>query len=70
VLELMPVTRDCPQATIALLISQANTHRSAADIKVLRRCGNRAVKLAEDGLKQPTAVTSKVVSAETIKARC
>ena len=52
VLELMPVTRDCPQATIALLISQANTHRSAADIKVLRRCGNRAVKLAEDGLKQ------------------
>jgi len=68
VLELMPVTRDCPQATIALLISQANTHRSAADIKVLRRCGNRAVKLAEDGLKQPTAVTSKVVSAETIKA--
>jgi hypothetical protein len=68
VLELMPVTRDCPQATIALLISQANTHRSAADIKVLRRCGNRALKLAEDGLKQPTAVTSKVVSAETIKA--
>ena len=70
VLELMPVTQGCPQATIALLTSQANTHRSTADINVLRRCGNRAVKLAEDGLKQPTAVTSKVVSAETIKARC
>ena len=68
VLELMPVTPDCPQATIALLTSKANTHRSTSDIKVLRRCGNRAVKLAEAGLKQPTAVNSKVVSAETIKA--
>ena len=62
VLELMPVTPDCPQATIALLTSKANTHRSTSDIKVLRRCGNRAVKLAEAGLKQPTAVNSKVVS--------
>jgi hypothetical protein len=52
VLELMPVTPDCPQATIALLMSQASTHRSAADIKVLRRCGAAAVKLAEAGLKQ------------------
>ena len=69
VLELMPVTPGCPQAIIALLMSQANTHRSAApDIKVLRRCGKRAVKLAEAGLKQPTSATSKVVSAETIKA--
>ena len=68
VLELMPVTRDCPQATIALLMSHASTHRSAADIKVLRRCGAQAVKIAEDGLKQPTSATSKVVSAETIKA--
>ena len=68
VLELMPVTRDCPQATIALLMSQASTHRSAADIRVLRRCGNRAVQLAEAGLKQPTSAISKVVSAETIKA--
>jgi hypothetical protein len=53
VLELMPVTRDCPQATIALLMSHASTHRSAADIKVLRRCGAQAVKIAEAGLKQP-----------------
>ena len=68
VLELMPVTLACPQATIALLTSQANTHRSAADINVLRRCGNRAVKFAEAGLTQPTSATSKVVSAETIKA--
>ena len=68
VLELMPVTPDCPQTTIALLMSQASTHRSAADIKVLRRCGNRAVQLAEAGLKQPTSATSKVVSSETIKA--
>ena len=68
VLELMPVTLACPQATIALLTSKANTHRSAADINVLRRCGNRAVKFAEAGLKQPTSATSKVVSAETIKA--
>ena len=68
VLELMPVTPGCPQATIALLMSQASTHRSTSDIKVLRRCGNRAVKLAEDGLKQPTSATSKVVPAETIKA--
>ncbi len=68
VLELMPVTPDCPQATIALLTSKADTHRSTSDIKVLRRCGNRAVKLAEDGLKQPTSATSKVVSAEAIKA--
>jgi hypothetical protein len=68
VLELMPVTPDCPQATIALLTSKADTHRSTSDIKVLRRCGNRAVKLAENGLKQPTSATSKVVSAETIKA--
>ena len=68
VLELMPVTPDCPQATIALLMSHASTHRSAADIKVLRRCGNRAVQLAEAGLKQPTSATSKVVPAETIKA--
>jgi hypothetical protein len=37
VLELMPVTPDCPQATIALLTSKANTHRSTSDIKVLRR---------------------------------
>ena len=44
VLRLMPVTPDCPQATIALLMSHASTHRSAADIKVLRRCGNLAVK--------------------------
>jgi hypothetical protein len=43
----MPVTPDCPQATIALLMSQASTHRSAADMKVLRRCGAAAVKLAE-----------------------
>jgi len=68
VLELMPVTPDCPQAIIALLMSQASTHRSAADIRVLRRCGNRAVQLSEDGLKQPTSATSKVVSAETMKA--
>jgi hypothetical protein len=68
VLELMPVTPDCPQATIALLMSQASTHRSAADIKVLRRCGHRAVQLAEAGLKQPTSATSKVVPAETIMA--
>jgi len=68
VLELMPVTPDCPQATIALLMSQASTHRSAADMKVLRRCGAAAVKLAEAGLKQPTSATSKVVPAETIKA--
>jgi hypothetical protein len=68
VLRLMPVTPDCPQATIALLMSQASTHRSAADIRVLRRCGNRAVQLAEAGLKQPTSAISKVVSAETIKA--
>ena len=68
VLELMPVTPDCPQAIIALLMSQASTHRSAADIRVLRRCGNRAVQLAEAGLKQPTSAMSKVVSAETIKA--
>ena len=68
VLELMPVTPGCPQATIALLMSQASTHRSTSDIKVLRRCGNRAVQLAEAGLKQPTSATSKVVSAETIKA--
>eukprot|EP00900_Chrysochromulina_parva_P016134 jgi/Chrpa1/24521/Chrysochromulina_OHIO_Genome00024863-RA len=68
VLELMPLTPDCPQATIALLTSKADTHRSTSDIKVLRRCGNRAVKLAEDGLKQPTSATSKVVPAETIKA--
>jgi hypothetical protein len=68
VLELMPVTPDCPQATIAFLTSKADTHRSTSDIKVLRRCGNRAVKLAEDGLKQPTSATSKVVPAETIKA--
>ena len=64
----MPVTPDCPQAIIALLMSQASTHRSAADIRVLRRCGNRAVQLSEDGLKQPTSATSKVVSAETMKA--
>ncbi len=68
VLELMPVTPSCPQATIALLMSKASTHRSAADINVLRRCGNRAVQLAEAGLKQPTSATSKVVSAETIQA--
>jgi hypothetical protein len=69
VLELMPVTPGCPQATIALLTSKASTHRSAADIKVLLRCGNRgAVQLAEDGLKQPTSATSKVVPAATIKA--
>ena len=68
VLELMPVTPGCPQATIALLTSQASTHRSAADIKVLRRCGNRAVQLAEAGLKQPTSATSKVVPAATMKA--
>jgi hypothetical protein len=68
VLELIPVTPDCPQVTIALLMSQASTHRSAADIRVLRRCGNRAVQLAEAGLKQPTSAMSKVVSAETIKA--
>ena len=68
VLELMPVTPGCPQAIIALLMSQANTHRSAADIKVLRRCGAAAVQLAEAGLKQPTSATSKVVPAETIKA--
>eukprot|EP00900_Chrysochromulina_parva_P016846 jgi/Chrpa1/25162/Chrysochromulina_OHIO_Genome00026757-RA len=49
-------------------MSQASTHRSAADIRVLRRCGNRAVQLAEAGLKQPTSAMSKVVSAETIKA--
>ena len=61
VLELMPVTPGCPQATIALLMSQASTHRSTSDIKVLRRCGNRAVQLAEAGLKQPTSATSKVV---------
>jgi hypothetical protein len=47
-------------------MSKASTHRSAADIKVLRRCGNRAVQLAEAGLKQPTSATSKVVSAETV----
>jgi len=58
VLELMPVTPGCPQATIALLMSQANTHRSKADIKVLRRCGAAAVQLAEAGLKQPTSATS------------
>jgi hypothetical protein len=69
VLELMPVTLACPQATIALLTSQANTQRSAADINVLRRCGNRAVKLAQAGLEQPTTLaTSKVVPAATIKA--
>jgi hypothetical protein len=68
VLELMPVTPGCPQATIALLMSQASTHRSAADIKILRRCGAAAVKLAEAGLKQPTSATSKVVPAATIKA--
>ncbi len=68
VLGLMPVTPECPKATIALLMSQASTHRSAADMKVLRRCGAAAVKLAEAGLKQPTSATSKVVSAETIKA--
>ena len=69
VLELMPVTPGCPQATIALLMSQASTHRSDADIKVqLRRCGAQAVKLAEAGLKQPTSATSKVVPAVTIKA--
>jgi hypothetical protein len=68
VLELMPVTPGCPQATIALLTSQASTHRSTMDIKVLRRCGNRAVQLAQAGLKQPTSSTSKVVSSETIKA--
>ena len=68
VLELMPVTQGCPQATIALLTSQANTHRSTADINVLRRCGNRPVMLAEAGLKQPTSSTSKVVSSATIKA--
>jgi hypothetical protein len=42
VLGLMPVTPDCPQATIALLMSHASTHRSAADIKILRRCGGEA----------------------------
>jgi hypothetical protein len=68
VLELMPVAPGCPQAIIALLMSQANTHRSAADIKVLRRCGAAAVQFAEAGLKQPTSATSKVVPAETIKA--
>jgi hypothetical protein len=68
VLEHMPVTPDCPKATIALLMSQASTHRSAADIKILRRCGAAAVKLAEAGLKQPTSATSKVVPAATIKA--
>ena len=68
VLELMPVTPGCPQATIALLMSKASTHRSATDINVLRRCGNRAVQLAEAGLKQPTSATSKVVPAATIKA--
>jgi hypothetical protein len=68
VLELMPVTPGCPQAIIALLKSKASTHQSAADMNVLRRCGNRAVQLAEAGLKQPTAAISKVVSAETIKA--
>jgi hypothetical protein len=57
VLELMPVTPGCPQATIALLMSKASTHRLAADIKVLLRCGNRAVQLAEDVLKQPTSAT-------------
>jgi hypothetical protein len=64
----MPVTPGCPQAIIALLMSQANTHRSAADIKVLRRCGAAALQLAEAGLKQPTSATSKVLPAETIKA--
>jgi hypothetical protein len=59
VLELMPVMPGCPQATIALLMSKASTHCSAADINVLRRCGNRAVKLAEAGLKQPTSARSK-----------
>jgi hypothetical protein len=65
VLELMPVTPDCPQATIALLMSHASTHRSAADIKVLRRCGNRAVKIAEDGLKQATRRATRAT-----RARC